>query len=89
MEEWFSRIHAEFHVLRATWVSDKEVSNRFIYGAVTLYGRSSQIVRLQSKFVTSRCRGSNIKSDPATPHGQRLPAYINAVWAIPRSLTTT
>ena len=46
----------------------------FVYGAITLYGRPFQAVRL---CVRSRCRKSY---NPACKH---------AVWAVPRSLATT
>ena len=47
----------------------------FAYGAVTLYRRSFQIVRLRDRFVTPRCHCSDIKPGPATPPPQRLQTW--------------
>jgi hypothetical protein len=47
----------------------------FAYGAITLYGRPFQTVRLLRPFVTPRRRGSSFQARPATPDGQRLPAF--------------
>ena len=47
----------------------------FAYGAVTLYRRSFQIVRLGDRFVTPRCHCSDTMSGPTTPPIQRLQAW--------------
>src|SRR3972149_4517492 len=49
----------------------------FAYGAVTLYRRSFQIVRLGNRFVTPRRRCSSTLSSPATPSLQRLQTWHN------------
>ena len=49
----------------------------FAYGAFTLYRRSFQIVRLEVRFVTPRCRCSDTLSGPATPPLQRLQTWHN------------
>ena len=47
---WAPRLHAEFHELRATLVPSRGFAI-FAYGAITLYGRPFQTLRLIS-FVT-------------------------------------
>ena len=47
----------------------------FAYGAVTLYRRSFQIVRLRNRFVTPRRRCSSTKPGPTTPPLQRLQTW--------------
>ena len=47
------------------------------YGAVTLYRRSFQIVRLRNRFVTPRRHCSGAKPGPATPPLQRLQTWHN------------
>ena len=49
----------------------------FAYGAITLYRRSFQIVRLRNRFVTPRCRCSSTKPGPTTPPLQRLQTWHN------------
>ena len=49
----------------------------FAYGAVTLYHRSFQIVRLRNRFVTPRRHCSSTMSGPATPLLQRLQTWHN------------
>ena len=44
----------------------------FAYGAITLYRRSFQIVRLRNRFLTPRHHCSSTKPGPATPPLQRL-----------------
>ena len=57
--------------------SGPESLTLFAYGAVTLYRRSFQIVRLRDRFVTPRRHCSGIKSGPATPSLQRLQTWHN------------
>ena len=47
----------------------------FAYGAITLYRRSFQIVRLRNRFVTPRRRCSSTKPGPTTPPSQRLQTW--------------
>ena len=49
----------------------------FAYGAITLYRRSFQIVRLRDRFVTPRRRCSSTKPGPTTPPLQRLQTWHN------------
>ena len=49
----------------------------FAYGAITLYRRSFQIVRLRNRFVTPRRHCSGAKPGPATPPLQRLQTWHN------------
>src|SRR5437867_6538663 len=57
LARWSSRIPTGFHVSRGTWVAHPGSRRVFDYGAVTLFRRPFQIVRLTSRFLTSRsCR---------------------------------
>jgi hypothetical protein len=47
------------------------------YGAITLYRRSFQIVRLRDRFLTPRRHCSGAKPGPATPPLQRLQTWHN------------
>ena len=49
----------------------------FAYGAITLYRRSFQIIRLRNRFVTPRRHCSGAKPGPATPPLQRLQTWHN------------
>ena len=58
---WASRIQTGFHVSRPTWDTAKACSD-FVYGPITLYGRTFQNFPLSSQVP---CRG------PATPPRKR------------------
>ena len=60
---------------RGTRVVSTKVGIIFAYGAITLYRRSFQNVRLTSRFVTFGFRCSGTKLTPSTPIGQRLHAW--------------
>jgi hypothetical protein len=47
------------------------------YGAITLYRRSFQVVRLRDRFLTPRRHCSGAKPGPATPSLQRLQTWHN------------
>ena len=47
--------------------SAKRASRRFVYRAITVYGRSFQIVQLQQRFVTLRGVCGLHRQSPATP----------------------
>ena len=70
---WSSRIHARFHVPRATWVPEPGRSLLFAYGAITLFDRSFQRVRLSIDFFTSRGELGHLRSSPTTPEEHAAP----------------
>jgi hypothetical protein len=86
---WSSRIPAGFHVPRGTWVSDPKRAIRFAYGTFTLYDVTFRSLRLRMTLVTFRQVRNPVRSDPVTPHMQRLRAYTYTVWASPVSLAAT
>ena len=59
----------------------------FAYGAITLFGRPSQVVRLAACFPSPSLPGQT--NGPTTQYVQRRQACIRTVWASPRSLATT
>jgi hypothetical protein len=60
---WSGRIHAEFHVHRITWDPSRGIEN-FAHPAVTVSGRSFQIVKLASHPPTSRSLNPGNTSTP-------------------------
>src|SRR6185369_10779608 len=64
LTRWSSWILAGFHVSRDTQEPVQRARTSFTYGAVTLYGRSFQSVRLNGGFVTRRPFG---QTGPTTP----------------------
>ena len=83
---WSSRIPTGFLVSRCTQELPT-VRLDFDYGAITLFGQPSQVVRL-SAWCPSMLLPKHPDS-PTTRHLQRRQACIGVVWAIPRSLATT
>ena len=61
--QWSGQIHAEFHVHRITWDTSRGLSV-FAHPAVTVYGRSFQIVTLAHPPPTSRSRNPGKTSPP-------------------------
>jgi hypothetical protein len=61
--QWSGRIHAEFHVHRITWDPSRELQ-AFAHPAVTVYGRSFQIVTLAIHFPHLRSRNPGETSLP-------------------------
>ena len=49
----------------------------------------SKTLQLSSRFLTLRLFCRTNRFDPSTPFLQRLQAYIEMVWAVPRSLAAT
>ena len=83
---WSSQLPTGFLVSRCTQVP-LTVRLVFVYGAITLFGRPSQAVRL-----TARCPLLPLPrqlNGPTTRYVQRRQACIHTVWAAPRSLATT
>ena len=74
---------------RPTWEPVPESHAPFAYRAVTVYGGPFQILQLKAWLVTLRSGGNRLRTGPATPHEQRLPAYTHTVLALPRSLAST
>ena len=60
---------------RGTWERTPGRVPGFAYGAFTLYGWPFQTIRLPKPFVTPRRVGRPFQVRPATPGGQRLPAF--------------
>src|SRR5262245_59688732 len=71
LARWSSRIPTGFHVSRGTWVPDPKSRIVFAYGALTLYGRTFQNLRLTIRFLTLRLPCEGVRSAPATPTVQR------------------
>ncbi len=71
---WSPRIRTGFHVSCVTWVSRAKSPAPLFYRAITLYGRSFQIVRLGARFVTLQLRRIRARRDPSTPMAQRTRA---------------
>ena len=61
--QWSGRIHAEFHVHRITWDAPRGLQ-AFAHPAVTVFGRTFQIVTLTFHLPYQ---------GPSTPEGQVLP----------------
>ena len=83
---WSSQLPTGFLVSRCTQ-EPLTVRLAFVYGAITLFGRPSQAVRL-----SSRCPSLLLPKQPDGPttrYVQRRQACIHTVWATPRSLATT
>ena len=83
---WSSQLPTGFHVSRCTQ-EPPTVHLDFVYGAITLFGQPSQVVRL-----SPRCPSlilPNQLDGPTTRYLQRRQACIGIVWAVPRSLATT
>ena len=83
---WSSRFPTGFLVSRCTQ-EPPTVRLDFTYGAITLFGRPSQAVRL-----SARCPSLLLPKQldgPTTRYVQRRQACIRTVWAVPRSLATT
>ena len=86
---WSSQLPTGFHVPRGT---RETVPGRHIYAgyrAITVYGRTFQIVLLYICLVTSRAVRNPLRTAPTTPIMQRLRAYTQSVWALPISLAAT
>ncbi len=71
-----AQIHMKFHVHHITWESGPFWLIPFTYRAITFYGWSFQIIRLEISFVTKRPSCKKIRPNPATPRAQRLQALI-------------
>ncbi len=86
---WSPQIPAGFLVPHGTQVRDPKRPSCFAYGGCTLCAAASNRLPLHDDLVTFRslCRG--LRSRPTTPIQQRLQAYTESVWALPRSLATT
>ncbi len=72
---WSPLIPPGFLVSRGTWDHSPRSPAHFAYGAFTLSGPASQLVRLCAGFFTPRRVGSHARLCPSTPTGQRLPAF--------------
>ena len=62
-----------------TWEYASGRDLNFAYRAFTFYGRPFQTFWLSKSFVTPREDGSPLKTYPATPNGQHLPALTH-IW---------
>ena len=71
---WSPRILTGFHVSCDTWVSRTKSPVPLLYRAVTFYGRSFQIIRLGTRFITLQPRRIGAGRDPSTPMAQRTRA---------------
>ena len=83
---WSSQLPTGFLVSRCTQ-EPLTVRLAFVYGAITLFGRPSQVARL-----TAWCQSLSLPEQldgPTTQYVQRRQACIRTVWALPRSLATT
>jgi hypothetical protein len=83
---WSSQLPTGFLVSRCTQVPST-VRSDFAYGAITLFGRSSQSVRLSLRYPSLPLPRQ--PDGPTTQYVQRRQACIRIVWARPRSLATT
>ena len=84
--KWSSQLPTGFLVSRCTQVPST-VRLIFVYGAITLFGRSSQSARLIARCPSLPLPGQS--DGPTTQYVQRRQACIHTVWAAPRSLATT
>jgi len=69
---WSPQIPTRFLVSRGTWEHCPERTLTFAYETITLYGVSSQTLRLVNVFLTFRPDYSPARQCPATPVMQRL-----------------
>ena len=69
---WSPQIPTRFLVSRGTWEPCPERTSFFVYETFTLYGVSSQILRLKEIFLTFRPIYRSARQGPATPIMQRL-----------------
>ena len=84
--KWSSQLPTGLHVSRCTQVPST-VHLVFVYGAITLFGRPSQVARLTAWCLSLSLPGQS--DGPTTQYVQRRQACIRNVWALPRSLATT
>ena len=84
--EWSPQLPTGFLVSRCTQVPST-VHLDFAYGAITLFGRPSQVAQLSAWFPSLPLPGQ--LDGPTTRYLQRRQACIDTVWAAPRSLATT
>src|SRR5690242_14942438 len=75
LRRWFSRIPAEFLVIRGTWVLSKSLCN-VAYGAITRYGHASQTCSAKTEVCNSLDLLPLIQDSPATPIAQRRQAIF-------------
>jgi hypothetical protein len=72
---WSSRIPAGFPVSRGTRELLSGSLHVFVYGTITLFGRTFQTAQLTYRFITPRSVCTRIRNSPTTPLAQRVQAW--------------